>query len=124
VRTTIVLCDYATVSENKLTLVGGGWHWCGASAPGYYLAVFLEIEQVTEERVSDLTLDLVDQNEQIVATSSLEIQLRPGLGETIPAAVLVPPMQLETGSSYEWRAYVDGEGDQEWVCRFKTRGVA
>jgi hypothetical protein len=119
-----VLCDYATVSENKLTLVGGGWHWCGASAPGYYLGVFVEVEQIAEQRVSELTLDLVDQNEQIVATSSLELQLRSGLGETIPAAVLVPAMQLEPGSSYEWRAYIDGEGDQEWVCRFKTREMA
>lgn len=119
-----MLCDYATVSDNKLTMVGGGWHWCGYLAPSYYLAVFVEVEPVEQQRVSELTLDLVDGNEQIVATSTLELQINVGAGETIPAAVLVPQMQLEPGESYEWRAYVDGEGDQEWVCRFKTRSVS
>ena len=123
-RATIVLCDYATVAERKLTMVGGGWHWCGAVAPSYYLAVFIEVEPVQEQRIVEITLDLVDQNEQMVATSTLEIQLTAGDGETIPAAVLVPQMQLEPSSAYEWRAYIDGEGDQEWVCRFKTRPLS
>jgi hypothetical protein len=137
-KVTMMLADYAIVSEGKLVIVGGGWSITGPVPSPFGIALKIEVPWDQANTKHKLRLELIDADGEpvlIPQEGGLEQQLSidgefetgrpPGLKPGTPLdfmlGVNLPPQPIPAGGRYEWRLSIDGHTEEEWRLVFTTR---
>ena len=136
-RVTMLLADFAQVSDGKLTVVGGGWSLTGPEAVPFGIAILIRVpwDQANQRHV--MRLELLDADGQPVEVETTEgpkpLRLegrfqatpapgvKPGTQIDLPLAFNLPPQPIPAGGRYEWRLSVDGETHEDWRLVFSVR---
>jgi hypothetical protein len=135
-KATMLLADYAVVSDGKLTIVGGGWSQTGPEAAPFGIALLIQVPWDQSNTPHSFTVELLDadgvpvvlegpEDEQAVAFGGeFEVGrppgLKPGTPLDFPVAMNSTPLPLEPGR-YEWRLTIDGQARQDWSLPFTVR---
>jgi hypothetical protein len=137
-KATMLLADYAVVSDGKLTIVGGGWSQTGPEPASFGIGLLIQVPWDQANTVHSFNVELLDadgtpvvletpdeEGEQTVAFGGeFEVGrppgLKPGTPLDFPVAMNSTPLPLEPGR-YEWRLTIDGEGRQDWSVPFTVR---
>ncbi|HET9289039.1 MAG TPA: hypothetical protein VFO26_15910 [Gaiella sp.] len=137
-RVTMLLADFAQVSDGKLTVVGGGWSLTGPEPVPFGIAILIRVpwDQANQRHVMRLELldadgiavdmDTDDGTQPVVFFDDFPFEvgrpagLKPGTPLDFPVAVNSGPIPLDPGR-YEWRLTIDGEADDEWRLPFTVR---
>jgi hypothetical protein len=136
-RTTLLLADYARVSDGKLDVIGGGWSIINAAGPfGCFVAALFQIPWDQTNTKHQFRLELLDadgggvpaqEGETIRAEGEFEAGrpagLRPGTPVDAPLVVPFGPLVLDEGR-YEIRLTIDGETKEDWFVAFTVRNAA
>jgi hypothetical protein len=136
-KATMLLADYAVVSDGKLTIVGGGWSQTGPEPAGFGIGLLIQVPWDQANTRHSFTVELLDadggpvvirndDDEQPVAFGGeFEVGrppgLKPGTPLDFPVAMNSTPLPLAPGR-YEWRLTIDSEGRQDWSLPFTVRG--
>lgn len=137
VRVTMLLADFATVSDGKLTIVGGGWSVVGPDPHPYAIAIKIEVPWDRAAASHAMRLELVDADGRPVDVPSdegwqpLVIEgefetgrpegVKPGTPLDFMVAFSIGPHPLPPGGRFEWRLAIDGETQEDWHVAFTTR---
>ncbi len=135
---TILLADFAQVSDGKLTIVGGGWSLTGPEPVPFGIAILIRVPWDRANQKHVMRLELLDADglqveleteegvHPVVFFDDVEFEvgrpagLKPGTALDFPVAVNSGPLPLESGL-YEWRLTIDGEADDDWRLPFTVR---
>jgi len=137
VKATLLLADYAVVSDGKLTIVGGGWSQTGPEPAPFGIGLLIQVPWDQSNTRHTFQVELLDadgepveletdeDDEQPVAFGGdFEVGrppgLKPGTPLDFPVAMNSTPLPLEPGR-YEWRLTIDGESRQDWTLAFTVR---
>jgi hypothetical protein len=137
VKATLLLADYAVVSDGKLTVVGGGWSQTGPEPAPFGIALLIQVPWDQANTPHAFTVQLLDADgeEVVLETEEAEEQpvafggdfevgrppgLKPGTPLDFPVAMSSTPLPLEPGR-YEWRLTIDGQSRQDWTLAFTVR---
>jgi hypothetical protein len=137
VKATLLLADYAVVSDGKLTIVGGGWSQTGPEPAPFGIGLLIQVPwdqantmhsfavQLLDADGESVVVDTDEEGEQPVAFGGdFEVGrppgLKPGTPLDFPVAMNSTPLPLEPGR-YEWRLTIDGESRQDWTLAFTVR---
>jgi hypothetical protein len=137
VKATLLLADYAVVSDGKLTVVGGGWSQTGPEPAPFGIALLIQVPWDQANTPHAFTVQLLDADgeEVVLETEEAEDQpvafggdfevgrppgLKPGTPLDFPVAMSSTPLPLEPGR-YEWRLTIDGQSRQDWTLAFTVR---
>lgn len=137
-KVTAMLADYASASEGKLTIVGGGWNVTGPQPVPFAIAVLVEVPWHLTNKRHVVRIELIDLDGNSVTAlgaddpESIEMQfeigrppgLRPGTMLPFGMALNHGPMVLPPGGHYEWRLTVNDEAHDDWRLAFSTRPEA
>lgn len=137
-RATVLLADFAQVSEGKLTIVGGGWSVTGPLPMPSAVAVKIEIpwDQANVQHL--ISLELQDQDghpvlmpapdgtmQPLRVDAKLEVGRPPGLPAGTPLdapfAMNIGPLPLPPGGRYTWQLTINGETEEDWRASFSVR---
>jgi hypothetical protein len=138
VKATMLLADYAVVSDGKLTIVGGGWSQTGPEPSSFGIGLLIQVPwdqantmhsfsvQLVDSDGAEVVLETTEEDEQPVAFGGeFEVGrppgLKPGTPLDFPVAVNSTPLPLEPGR-YEWRLTIDGQSREDWTLPFTVRG--
>jgi uncharacterized protein DUF6941 len=137
VKVTMMLADYAQVSEGKLTIVGGGWSVTGPMPVPFAIAILFEVPWDRANIKHRFRLDLVDSDGHVVFVPTEDGEepftiegefeagrppgLKPGTPLDVPIAINLPGPPFPPGGRYEWRLSVNGESQDGWRLPFSTR---
>ena len=136
-KATLLLADYAVVSDGKLTIVGGGWSQTGPEPAPFGIGLLIQVPWDQANAPHTFSVELLDadgeavvleadeEGEQAVAFGGdFEVGrppgLKPGTPLDFPVAMNSTPLPLEPGR-YEWRLTIDGESRQDWTLAFTVR---
>jgi hypothetical protein len=135
-KATLLLADYAVVSDGKLTVVGGGWSQTGPEPASFGIALLIQVPWDQANTVHSFSVELLDadgapvvvdadEGEQAVAFGGeFEVGrppgIKPGTPLDFPVAVNSTPLPLEAGR-YEWRLTIDGSSRSDWTLPFTVR---
>jgi hypothetical protein len=135
-RTTLLLADYARVSDGKLDVIGGGWSIMNAAGPfGFFLAALFQIPWDQTNTKHTFRFELLDADgngvpaadddeEMVHAEGEFEAGRPPGLmiGTPVDLPLVVPfgPLVAEAGR-YEIRLTINGETKENWFVAFSVR---
>jgi len=135
-KATLLLADYAVVSDGKLTVVGGGWSHTGRDPASFGIALLIQVPWDQANTVHVFSVELLDadgaavlvdgeEGEQAVAFGGeFEVGrppgIKPGTPLDFPVAVNSTPLPLEQGR-YEWRLTIDGDTRADWTLPFSVR---
>jgi hypothetical protein len=140
-QVTLLLADFAQVSDGKLIVVGGGWSMSGPDPVPFGIAILVRVPWDQANHDHTLRLELLDADGQpvmvdtddgeqpVVFFDDIEFQvgrpagLKPGTPLDFPLAVNSGPLPLEPGL-YEWRLSIDGATDEDWRLTFTVRSDA
>lgn len=137
-KATILLADYAQVTDGKLNVIGGGWKIIGPEAAPFAVAVLVEVpwDRTNEQHHIHLELLDVDGNPVLVPQldgreAALVIDARFEMGRppgfkrgvalNFPVAVNLPAQPLAPNATYEWRMTINDQTDEDWRVVFITR---
>jgi hypothetical protein len=136
VKATLILADYAVVSDGKLTIVGGGWSQTGPEPASFGIALLIQVPWDQANTVHSFSVELLDadgvpvvvdadEGEQAVAFGGeFEVGrppgIKPGTPLDFPVAVNSTPLPLEAGR-YEWRLTIDSSSRADWTLPFTVR---
>jgi hypothetical protein len=141
VKATLILADYARVSEGKLDVLGAGWTVAGPDEITMGLGVMVEVPWDQTNRAHQMVVRLLGEDGQlyplpgppgeaprgIEARTDFEVGRPPGIaaGTAQPFALALNLAQvpLAPGRRYEWRLEIDGESQDDWRVTFQTRGA-
>jgi hypothetical protein len=132
-QVTMLLAEFASAAEGKLTIVGGGWSMCGPNAPCAIGMVFYTPWHLTNQKHT-FQLELIDMDgngvelhgsdEAFVIQGEFEVGRPPGAprGMTFPSPVPINlgPLGLPPHQQYEWRLQIDGQAHEDWRLVFNT----
>lgn len=137
VRVTMLLADFATVADGKLTIVGGGWSVVGPDPQAYAIAIKIEVPWDTAAASHAMRLELVDADGRPIEVPSetgwqpLVIEgefetgrpdgVKPGTPLDFMVAFSIGAHPLPPGGRCEWRLAIDGETEEDWHVAFTTR---
>lgn len=140
VKVTMLLADYAQVSDGKLTVIGGGWSITGPEPVPFGIAILVHVPWDQANRRHVLRLELLDtdgnavmletdegEEAPIVFFDDVEFEVgrpagvKPGTPLELPLAINSGPLPLDPGGRYEWRLLIDGETDDDWRLAFSVR---
>lgn len=139
-KATLLLADYAVVSEGKLTVVGGGWSQTGPEPSAFGIALLIQVPWDQANTLHTFSVELLDADgvavvvegegedgdgEQAVAFGGeFEVGrppgIKPGTPLDFPVAVNSSPLPLEPGR-YEWRLTIDADSRADWTLPFTVR---
>lgn len=134
---TLMLADSAQVADGKLFVMGGGWTFTGPQPIPFAIAGLIGVPwQLTNQKHS-IRFELIDLDGQAVSVDrpegeqplvidgEFEVGRPPGfpLGASIPFPLAINhgPVQLPSGSHFEWRYEINGEAHDDWRLAFSTR---
>jgi hypothetical protein len=137
VKATMLLADYAVVSDGKLTIVGGGWSQTGPEPAAFGIGLLIQVPwdqantphafsvELLDADGSPVSFETDDADEQPVAFGGdFEVGrppgLKPGTPLDFPVAVNSTPLPLDPGR-YEWRLTIDDESRADWTLPFTVR---
>jgi hypothetical protein len=137
VKATMLLADYAVVSDGKLTIIGGGWSQTGPEPASFGIGLLIQVPwdqantphafsvELVDSDGAAVVLETPDEEEQPVAFGGeFEVGrppgLKPGTPLDFPVAVNSTPLPLEAGR-YEWRLMIDGNSREDWTLPFTVR---
>jgi len=135
-RVTMMLADYAQVSDGKLFINGGAWTFVNPGPLNSGLAVVFHVPWDRTNRKTSFTLRLVDSDgKPVIQTGPMgeqPIQMSGQFEVGRPAGVVagseinVPVainsvLQLAPGQRYTWVLEVDGRAEDDWTLSFSTR---
>jgi hypothetical protein len=139
VKATLILCDYAVVSEGKLYISGGGWSMVGPGPSPAAIGILIAVPWDRANHPIKMVLRLEDSDGQPVTQSGplgdepvqvageLEIGRPPGLK---PGTPLNLPLAINFGAGipglvpgrrYAWRLHLDDESREDWDLPFDVR---
>jgi hypothetical protein len=138
-KATMLLADYAVVSDGKLTIVGGGWSQTGPEPASFGIGLLIQVPWDQANTMHSFTVELLDADgaEVVLETSEDDQQqmafggefevgrppgLKPGTPLDFPVAMNSTPLPLEAGR-YEWRLTIDGKTREDWRLPFTVRGA-
>ncbi len=130
-KATILLSDYARVSDGKLDVLGGGWSMINPRGPfGFALAGIVQCPWDQTNVQHTFRLDLLDADGHGVPGAedgTVHVEgafeagrpagLKPGTPLDIPFVVPFGPLELEPGR-YEVRLSIDGDSREDWSAAF------
>ena len=136
-KATLLLADYAVVSDGKLTIVGGGWSQTGPEPSSFGIGLLIQVPWDQANTMHVFAVELLDSDgaEVILQTAEDDEQpvafggefevgrppgLKPGTPLDFPVAVNSTPLPLEAGR-YEWRLTIDGSSREDWTLPFTVR---
>jgi uncharacterized protein DUF6941 len=134
-RTTLVLADYARVSDGKLDVIGGGWSIINAVGPfGCFVAALFQIPWDQTNTKHKFRFDLLDADgngvpaaggeDSVYVEGEFEAGRPAGLtaGTPVDLPLVVPfgPLVLDAGR-YEIRLTINGETKDYWNVAFSVR---
>ena len=137
-KVTLLLADYAKVSEGKLDVLGAGWSMMNAQGPfGFFVAALFQIPWDQTNLEHAFRLELLDADGQPVPTAdgtdTMRVDgqfeagrpagLRPGTPVDAPLVVPFGPLLLDSGR-YEIRLTIDGETKEDWFVAFTLQAQA
>ena len=134
-QASVVLADYAQVSDGKLTIVGGGWTELSTPTAPTAVAVLLYLPWSGDSRIYKVGLELLDADgypflgydgtplrvDAELQVDGREATASAGKNVAVPFSCLVPPLELKAGQSYEWRLFLDNETRDDWRQSFTVR---
>ncbi len=137
-KVTMMLADYAQVSEGKLTIVGGGWSVTGPMPVPFAIAVLFEVPWDRANIKHRFRLELIDadgspvlvptdegDDDELAIEGEFEAGrppgMKPGTPLDVPIAINLPGPPIPPGGRYEWRLTVNGESEEGWRLPFSTR---
>jgi hypothetical protein len=134
VKATLILADYAVVSDGKLTIVGGGWSQTGPEPGSFGIGLLIQVPWDQANSLHKFSVELLDADGAAVAFDEGEEPvafggdfevgrppgLKPGTPLDFPVAVNATPLPLEPGR-YEWRLTIDDESRADWTLPFTVR---
>jgi Family of unknown function (DUF6941) len=137
VKATLLLADYAVVSDGKLTVVGGGWSQTGPEPAPFGIALLIQVPWDQANTLHAFTVQLLDSDGEPVVLETEEAEdqavafggdfevgrppgLKPGTPLDFPVAMNSTPLPLEPGR-YEWRLTIDGQSHQDCTLAFTVR---
>lgn len=139
-KATLLLADYATVSDGKLSIVGGGWSVTGPEPVPFGIALLIQVPWDQANQRHTLRLELLDADgapvafpdedgveQPVVFFDDVEFEvgrppgLKPGTPLDFPLAVNSGPLPIPSGGRYEWRLSIDGQSRDDWRLAFTTR---
>jgi len=137
VKATLLLTDYAKVSDGKLDVLGGGWSVTGPGPFGFFVAAMIQIPWDQTNMPHHVRLELLDADgapvphpengNPIFAEFQLEVGrpagLKAGTPIDLPLAVPFGPLALAPGSRFEVRATIDGDQREDWTLPFSVRSA-
>jgi hypothetical protein len=115
VKATLILADYAVVSDGKLTIVGGGWSQTGPEPGSFGIGLLIQVPWDQANSLHKFSVELLDADgvavvfdegeEPVAFGGDFEVGrppgLKPGTPLDFPVAVNATPLPLEPGR-YEW----------------------
>jgi hypothetical protein len=134
-RTTLLLADYARVSESKLDVIGGGWSIMNMRGPfGFFVAALFQIPWDQTNTKHSFRFDLLDADGQGVPAAGGEdtvhvegefeagrpAGLTAGTPVDLPLVVPFGPLVIDPGR-YEIRLTINGETKENWFVAFSVR---
>ena len=136
-KVTLLLSDYAVVSDGKLTIVGGGWSQTGPEPAPFGIGLLIQVPWDQSNTRHTFQVELLDADGEpvVLETDEGEEQpvafggdfevgrppgLKPGTPLDFPVAMNSTPLPLEPGR-YEWRLTIDDESRQDWSLAFTVR---
>jgi hypothetical protein len=137
-RTTLLLADFARVSDNKLDVLGGGWSIMHAGGPfGFFVAALFQVPWDRTNTKHQFRFDLLDADGQAIPAAGGEDTVhfegefeagRPAgltIGTPVDIPLVVPfgPLLLDSGR-YEIRLTINGETKEDWFVAFSVRQAA
>ncbi|MGD0811965.1 MAG: hypothetical protein ABSA91_19990 [Acidimicrobiales bacterium] len=111
-KVTLLLADFAQVSEGKLNIIGGGWSVTGPVPAQSAVAVKIEVPWDQANKRHHVVLELKDEDGH------------PVLLPTPPGDVLKPvrvDAALTPGKRYTWELSIDDETHEDWRVTFSVR---
>jgi hypothetical protein len=140
VKATLILADYAVVSDGKLTIVGGGWSQTGPEPGSFGIGLLIQVPwdqanarhtfsvELLDADGSPVAFDTEDEEEEgeqpVAFGGEFEVGrppgLKPGTPLDFPVAVNSSPLPLDPGR-YEWRLNIDDESRADWTLPFTVR---
>ena len=133
-KATLILADYAVVSDGKLTIVGGGWSQTGPEPGSFGIGLLIQVPWDQANSLHKFSVELLDADgaavvfdegeEPVAFGGDFEVGrppgLKPGTPLDFPVAVNATPLPLEPGR-YEWRLTIDDEFRADWTLPFTVR---
>jgi hypothetical protein len=115
-----MLCDFATVREGLLHVLGGGinrlWRDRFPAAMGVSLAMVLEVHPIEASRHHRMTIVLQDQDGKRLAEMDADFQLnripdhaKPGERIIMPMSISLQSMSIPVAGTYSVEILVDGQ---------------
>jgi hypothetical protein len=140
-KVTMLLADFAQVSDGKLTVVGGGWSITGPEPVPFGIGILVHVPWDLANTRHTLRLELLDadgRSVEVAVEGSDEEQpvvffddvpfevgrppgIKPGTPLEFVVAVNSGPLPLEPGGRYEWRLSIDGRQQDDWRLPFSVR---
>jgi hypothetical protein len=140
-KVTMLLADFAQVSDGKLTVVGGGWSITGPEPVPFGIGILVHVPWDLANTRHTLRLELLDADGgpvEVAVEDSDEEQpvvffddvpfevgrppgIKPGTPLEFVVAVNSGPLPLEPGARYEWRLSIDGRQQDDWRLPFSVR---
>ena len=138
-KVTLLLADFAQVSEGKLNIIGGGWSVTGPFPVPSAVAAKIEVPWDEANKRHHILLELKDEDghpvelptppdgspKPIKVSAELEVGRPPGLAPgtplDAPMAVNIGPLALTPGRRYSWELSIDGETREDWRVTFSFR---
>jgi hypothetical protein len=135
----MLLADMAQVAENKLYVLGGGWHVTSSPSGPCAIAMIVDVEWEETNKQHQFVIELVDADGKPVLlpgpsgdSGALRISgsfeagrppgARPGAVTSVPLAVNFAPLPLERDKQFQWRATIDDDINLTATWSFSTRG--
>jgi hypothetical protein len=138
-KITMLLADYAKVSDGKLDVFGGGWSVIGPIIGPTAIALLIQVPWDRANTKHKMRIELLDADGQLIIVESdggqegpaglIEREfeagrppgLKPGTPIDLPMAIPIPPLNIPGGGRYEWRLHINGQTREEWWLPFTTR---
>ena len=131
IKVTLLLCEFAKVTDGLLTVVGGGWTQRGPLSTPSAVAALVSFPFSLAPRHHLFRLQLVDadgrhvlvENAEVAFDGTIDISPSPDSPPyapvTIPFAFVFPLLPLEP-ASYSWQLLIDGSSSSAWSLPFQV----